>query len=127
MRSPGKPDVSVPITWAYNHHYGQYLNGKNSVMEQIELSSFNSRANIMGHAMPGSKVWITRPADDDPNPTSKIPTSTVFATGKCGESDTLISSHFFLILSHAFLIPSHFFLIVAPHHLSHTFPGKYLI
>jgi hypothetical protein len=26
--TPGVPDVSVPITWAYNHHYGHYLNGK---------------------------------------------------------------------------------------------------
>lgn len=78
-------EVSVPITWAYNHHYGQYLNGKDSVLEEVELQSFNDRNGFMGHALPGEKVWITRPRDNDTNPTSPFPASTVFATGNGGE------------------------------------------
>ena len=35
-------DSSVPITWAYNHHYEAYLrNGENS-FEKIEENKFNS-------------------------------------------------------------------------------------
>eukprot|EP01043_Picozoa_sp_COSAG02_P015604 COSAG02_NODE_668_length_18685_cov_185.638976_10_plen_570_part_00 len=39
----------------------------------------------MGHAQPGEKVWTTRSRDDDSNATSRIPASTVFATGNGGE------------------------------------------
>ena len=81
-----KGDVSVPITWAYNHHYGAYINGKDSVLEQVELGDdASSRYDVTGHGTRGSKVWITRPAANDTNPTSHFPTATVFATGNGGE------------------------------------------
>jgi hypothetical protein len=54
-------------------------------MEQVELKSFDDPNNAMGHSLPGDKVWVSRPRDDDSNPTSQIPVSTVFATGNGGE------------------------------------------
>ena len=29
-------DVSVPITWAYNHHYCAYLSGSYAEMKEID-------------------------------------------------------------------------------------------
>jgi hypothetical protein len=81
----GQPDTSVPITWAYNHHYGSYINGKDSVLEQVELQGDKDPNGFMGHAFKGDQVWTTRPKDDDSNATSRIPASTVFATGNGGE------------------------------------------
>jgi len=82
MVTPGQPDVSVPITWSYNHHYGQYINGKDSVLVQEPATAHN---DIGGHARPGDAVWVTRARPDDSNPTSTIPSATVFATGNGGE------------------------------------------
>ncbi len=31
-------DVSVPITWAYNHHFEAYLSGKYSQMSEVDTS-----------------------------------------------------------------------------------------
>jgi hypothetical protein len=70
---------------AYNHHHGAYLNGKQAVMEQVTVTHFGDKNDLMGHATPGDKVWISRPRDDDSNPTSTVPVSTVFATGNGGE------------------------------------------
>lgn len=78
-------DVSVPITWQYNHHYGAYLQGKDSVMEKIKLTGPNDERNFMGHVMPGNEMWITRARNNDSNPTSKFPAATVFAEGNGGE------------------------------------------
>ena len=66
-------------------HYGHYVNGKDSVMEQVELQGWNDPNDAMGHSAPGDKVWVSRARDDDSNPTSRIPVSTVFATGNGGE------------------------------------------
>ena len=82
---PGQPDTSVPITWAYNHHYGHYLNGKDSVLEEVELQGQDDPNGFMGHGTTGDKVWTTRPADDDSHADSRFPASTVFATGNGGE------------------------------------------
>lgn len=81
----GEPDTSIPITWAYNHHYGAYLNGKDSVLEEVTLQGHTDPNGWMGHAHPGEKVWTTCARDDDSNATSRIPVSTVFATGNGGE------------------------------------------
>ena len=81
----GEADTSVPITWAYNHHYGSYINGKDSVLEQVELQGHDDPNGYMGHASPGDMVWTTRARDGDSNASSHFPASTVFATGNGGE------------------------------------------
>ena len=40
---------------------GHYINGKDSVMEQVELQRHGDRADVTGHATPGDQVWVTRP------------------------------------------------------------------
>lgn len=35
MVQDGKPDVSVPINWAYNHHYMAWMTGKYSTLEEV--------------------------------------------------------------------------------------------
>jgi len=82
----GAPDMSIPITWAYNHHYGAYVNGRDSVLAEVELKSHNDPNGFMGHAHPGDTVWITlTPRRSDRNAASGVPAATVFATGNGGE------------------------------------------
>ena len=33
-------DVSVPITWAYNHHFEAYLSGSYSEMKQLDAAAY---------------------------------------------------------------------------------------
>ena len=33
-------DVSVPITWAYNHHYCAYLTGSYAEMKELDTSAY---------------------------------------------------------------------------------------
>ena len=35
VQSDGKPDVSVPINWAYNHHYMAWMTGKYSDLVEV--------------------------------------------------------------------------------------------
>jgi len=75
-------DKSVPITWAYNHHYIAYLKGNLSEMRQ----STPEEAHKFGHQQ-GSLVWHTFMQEDveDPNPESGIPVSQWFSEGNGGE------------------------------------------
>eukprot|EP00088_Acartia_fossae_P063657 TRINITY_DN7775_c0_g3_i4.p1 TRINITY_DN7775_c0_g3~~TRINITY_DN7775_c0_g3_i4.p1 ORF type:complete len:732 (-),score=82.04 TRINITY_DN7775_c0_g3_i4:96-2048(-) len=75
-------DVSVPITWAYNHHYVAYLIGANSEMRKVPADI----AHRMGHAT-GQDVWHSFLREDinDPNPGSSIPASQWFSEGNGGE------------------------------------------
>ena len=60
----GKPgvnpdkDVSVPINWAYNHHYVAWLKGKHAEMVQLD----GSDSSITGH--PLRQMAFTDPATD---------------------------------------------------------------
>ena len=79
-------DKSVPITWAYNHHYGAYLTGSYSKMTQLDEES--GGAYPFGHENHGAPTfWLALPDEDveDPRPTSTIPISHVFAEGNGGE------------------------------------------
>lgn len=59
-------EISVPITWAYNHHYMAYLSGKtqdDTVISMVEVSAseamkHGSTRMAMGHAGADTKVWI---------------------------------------------------------------------
>ena len=69
-------DQSVPIYWAYNHHYVSWVKGKHSTMVQL-----NESMAMNGHPMHQDAIAI-----DDPNPDSTIPTSQFFSEGNGGES-----------------------------------------
>jgi hypothetical protein len=72
-------DKSVPIYWAYNHHYVAWLKGAQA--EMVQLSGEDS--SITGH--PLHQMAYADPSTD-PNPDSKIPTSQFFSEGNGGES-----------------------------------------
>lgn len=72
--SPDGVDTSVPIYWAYNHHYEGYINGKYSEMV---------KGNVKG--MPHGSGWIQRSIGTDPRPDSTIPSSQWFSEGNGGE------------------------------------------
>ena len=79
-------DKSVPITWAYNHHYGAYLSGGYSKMTQLDAES--GGAYPFGHQNHGSPAfWLVLPDEDvdDPRPTSDVPISQFFSEGNGGE------------------------------------------
>ena len=82
--TPGEPDMSVPITWAYNHHYEHHLTGKNSVLENVAAPPLRARVSFEGHDMGGTR-WAARPRDDDPTPDSEVPVATIFSEGNGGE------------------------------------------
>ena len=53
-------DKSVPITWAYNHHFEAYLSGSYSKMTQLDASSFG--AFPFGHHNHGAPTfWLAIP------------------------------------------------------------------
>ena len=69
---------SVPITWAYNHHYEAYLQGANSIMVKINQSSKND----WGMNNHGAKQkWMIQSLSQD-----RIPTSQFFSEANGGES-----------------------------------------
>ena len=79
-------DKSVPITWAYNHHYGAYLSGGYSKMTQLDVES--GGAYPFGHQNHGAPaLWLVLPDEDvdDPRPTSNVPISQFFSEGNGGE------------------------------------------
>ena len=69
-------EVSVPITWAYNHHYCAWLVGKNAKM--VKLPEIDYKA---GHP----NYW-TAESYNDPDPKSPFPTSQFISEANGGES-----------------------------------------
>ena len=70
-------DQSVPIYWAYNHHYVAWLKGKHATMVELDGTD---------HGVTGHPLLMNSVAIDDPNPSSAIPTSQFFSEGNGGES-----------------------------------------
>eukprot|EP00051_Salpingoeca_urceolata_P006257 m.83058 g.83058 ORF g.83058 m.83058 type:complete len:214 (+) comp14750_c0_seq2:9-650(+) len=74
---PGKPDVSVPINYAYNHHYVSWMKGAHATMVELDGTD---------HRVSGHPLHMTSVANlDDPRPDSDIPTSQFFSEGNGGE------------------------------------------
>ena len=75
-------DQSVPITWAYNHHFEAYLMGANSEMKRVP----SNIAHKVGHSY-GQNVWHSFMRGDviDETPDSGIPVSQWFSEGNGGE------------------------------------------
>jgi len=87
----GEPDVSVPITHAYNHHYGAFINGEDS--KKI-LKKCDSRDHMFNMRGDGWCPTFTRFGDDESRSFGKeengvyhqpIPDSQWFSEGNGGE------------------------------------------
>ena len=72
----GFKEQSVPIYWAYNHHYVSWLKGKHATMVDLDGSD---------HTVVGHPLLMNAFAIDDPIPSSDIPTSQFFSEGNGGE------------------------------------------
>ena len=79
-------DKSVPITWAYNHHFEAYISGSYSQMTQLESTS-NGAFPFGQHNHGAPTYWLALPNEEleDPRPTSRIPISQWFSEGNGGE------------------------------------------
>ena len=80
-KNPGQ-DVSVPINWAYNHHYMMWATSDGySELKQVDAAP----GDVLAHGSPRKWVVKETPAAalrDDPS----IPTSQMFSEGNGGES-----------------------------------------
>lgn len=83
----GKPglnpekDVSVPINWAYNHHYMAWMTGEHSEMKMVD-ADIN---DVSAHGSPMKMVAIEQDTAAFRADT-RIPTSQMFSEGNGGES-----------------------------------------
>ena len=76
-----KEDVSVPINWAYNHHYMAYMTGVHSELKRVPAAP----GDPMAHGATTKWIAIDRPSAASRRDTS-IPTSQFFSEGNGGES-----------------------------------------
>ena len=78
-------DKSVPITWAYNHHFEAYISGEYSQLTQLEQANGAFPFGEHNHGAP--PYWLALPNEEleDPRPTSRIPISQWFSEGNGGE------------------------------------------
>ena len=79
-------DISVPITWAYNHHYVSYLVSSYSKMTELEAESGGAaKYGSLNHGAP--TFWLAMPDEnvEDPRPDSHVPISQFFSEGNGGE------------------------------------------
>eukprot|EP00501_MAST-03F_sp_TOSAG23-6_P000551 GSMAST32.ASY1.ANO1.572.1 assembled CDS len=81
--TPGKEDTSVPIFFAYNHHYEAYLEGVHSTVELRAATPKESRAMHNKEV-----IWALRDKSTPPPPPKipNIPTGQFFSEGNGGES-----------------------------------------
>lgn len=74
---------SVPITWAYNHHYSAYLQGKNTELVRVNKTSKDDYGQYNHGA---HQQWKIIPYMNERGPYKNIPTNTLFSEGNGGES-----------------------------------------
>ena len=79
-------EKSVPITWAYNHHYVSYITSSFSEMTQVTTDEIGILP-LGGYNHGASKMWMMVPKKDtsDPRPDSRVPIFQFFAEGNGGE------------------------------------------
>ncbi|KAK3083427.1 hypothetical protein FSP39_022315 [Pinctada imbricata] len=75
-------DVSVPINWAYNHHYMAWMTGAHSKMVKIPNPDPN---DVSAHGSPMRWMAVDLPSAQD-RQYSNVPTSQMFSEGNGGES-----------------------------------------
>lgn len=74
-------DVSVPMNWAYNHHYMMWITGKYATLQHITATSHDTTAHGgRMHVAPVDAVEAKLRGDPS------IPTSSWFSEGNGGES-----------------------------------------
>ena len=73
-------DKSVPITWAYNHHYVSYITSSYSEMTKLETDEIGILP-FGGHNHGASTFWMAVPREGivDPRPESHVPISQFFS------------------------------------------------
>lgn len=74
-------DVSVPINWAYNHHYMTWMTGEDAEMNYVQTAP----NDVSAHGAPMKWIAQDKPSAllrDDPS----IPTNQFFSEGNGGES-----------------------------------------
>ena len=75
-------DVSVPINWAYNHHYMTWMVGEGSEMREVVAEPGDTSA----HGAPTKWVAVETPAASQRTTPAYVPTSLLFSEGNGGES-----------------------------------------
>jgi hypothetical protein len=87
----GKPgvnpeqDVSVPINWAYNHHYMAWMTGTHSELRKVDAAEGTDYYGNGAHGQKTVNKAFDLPSAADRADTS-IPTSQMFSEGNGGES-----------------------------------------
>ena len=78
-------DVSVPITWAYNHHYVSYMTGSRSKLVLADRKEYMRSA--FGSLYTHTDFWVPEEiqVEDDPPEVAPIPKSQLFSEGNGGE------------------------------------------
>ena len=86
VRQTPTGDVSVPITWAYNHHYIAYMTGQKSKLVEADPNTFEGGrfANLYDHRTFYAPVEVDGDASVAPA-LDGIPTSQMFSEGNGGE------------------------------------------
>mmetsp|Transcript_19740 Transcript_19740/g.44426 ORF Transcript_19740/g.44426 Transcript_19740/m.44426 type:complete len:904 (+) Transcript_19740:70-2781(+) len=74
-------DVSVPINWAYNHHYMAWMGGKHSEFREVPVSPQDPES----HGATTRWLAVDKPSAHLREDTN-IPTSQMFSEGNGGES-----------------------------------------
>jgi len=74
-------DVSVPINWAYNHHYMAWMTGRHSKLQKVPALP----GDPMAHGATSKWIAVDEPSAIKRADTS-IPTSQMFSEGNGGES-----------------------------------------
>lgn len=75
-------DVSVPFTWAYNHHYAIWMTGEHSEMQLKHVAPDDP----MAHGATTHWVAVDKPSASSRKNNTDIPTSQFFSEGNGGES-----------------------------------------
>jgi len=78
-------DVSVPIIWAYNHHYCAYLSGAMSEMREFHDHADLKDIGMNNHGASTHYLTFKREDIEDENADTEIPTSQFISEGNGGE------------------------------------------
>ena len=79
-------DVSVPITWAYNHHYVAHMTGEKSTLVEADARTY--AGGRFANIYQGKKFYAPADVDGEENvapPPAGIPTAQLFSEGNGGE------------------------------------------
>mmetsp|Transcript_36428 Transcript_36428/g.67040 ORF Transcript_36428/g.67040 Transcript_36428/m.67040 type:complete len:907 (-) Transcript_36428:128-2848(-) len=74
-------DVSVPINWAYNHHYMAWMTGAHSELKRVPAAE----GDPMAHGAATKNVIVDKPSAA-PRKFKDVPTGQMFSEGNGGES-----------------------------------------